>query len=109
MSIKKQFLRTKDVCKVTFELSEALSATATSATVVGEFNDWNKTATPMRKRKKDGVFYLSLDLAKDREFQFRYLLDENTWVNDEEADSYAPNPFGEAENCVLSTHNPDEA
>lgn len=108
MTIKKQFLKTKDVCKVTFELPEDISATTTAAAVVGDFNEWSQTATPMRKRKKDGLYYVTLDLSKEQEFQFRYFVNEKTWLNDEEADSFAPNPYGGEDNCVISTYEPKD-
>jgi len=104
MTIKKQFLKTKDVCKVTFELPEDVSAITTAAAVVGDFNKWDKTATPMRKRKKDGLYYVTLDLPKEQNIQFRYFVNEKTWMNDVNADSYAPNPFGGEDNCVISTY-----
>ncbi len=107
MSIKKKFLKTKEVCKVTFELPENISATTTAAAVVGDFNDWSETASPMRLRKKDGLFYLTLEFPKEKNFQFRYFINGKTWMNEKEADSYAPNPFGGESNCVLSTHQPD--
>ena len=36
------------------------------------------------------------------EVEFRYLLNDTVWVNDEEADAYRPNEFGE-ENSILFT------
>ncbi len=108
MAIKKQFLKTKEVCKVTFALPENISATTTTATVVGDFNQWDKTATPMRRRKRDRVYYVTLDLPKGQDIQFRYFINGKNWLNDEQADAYAPNPFGGEENCLLSTHEPED-
>lgn len=41
MSIKKQFLKSKPVCKVTFRVPEKIGNSAQTAHVVGEFNDWS--------------------------------------------------------------------
>jgi len=41
-------------------------------------------------------------LDKGQEYQFKYLVDGNNWVNDTEADSLVPSPFGEP-NSVVST------
>ena len=40
MSVKKQFIKTKPVCKVTFTID---AKDATSASVVGDFNNWNQS------------------------------------------------------------------
>ena len=100
MSIKKQFLKTKPVCKVTFRVPAEIGNTANSAHVVGEFNGWSFLATPM-KRLKSGAFTTTLDLEQGREYQFRYLLDEKIWENDIEADKFVTTPFGDSENSVI--------
>ena len=100
MSIKKQYLKSKPVCKVTFRLPEDAAGSAESANIVGEFNDWNIYATPMRKLK-NGSFTVTIDLEPNREYQFRYLLDDETWENDGEADKYVSHPYGDGENSVV--------
>ena len=100
MSIKKQYLKSKPVCKVTFRLPGEAAASAESANIVGEFNDWNIYATAM-KRLKNGSFVVTLDLEPNREYQFRYLLDDEIWENDGEADKYISNPYGDSENSVV--------
>ncbi len=84
--------------KVTFVL--APQANADHVHVAGDFNDW-QAGTPM-KRQKDGSWRATVELDPGREYQFRYLVDGNVWVNDEAADAYVPNPFG-ADNCVVRT------
>jgi 1,4-alpha-glucan branching enzyme len=97
--LKKQYLKARPVCKVTFALPEAIRAE--TAYLVGDFNEWNETRTPMKKLKK-GRFTVTLELEKGREYQFRYLVNGEEWQNDWHADKYAPNPFGE-ENSVVVT------
>lgn len=101
MSIKKKLLKSKPICKTTFKISEELANGAKKASLVGEFNDWDSTANPM-KALKSGGFSLQIDLEKDKEFQFRYLLDGETWVNDDEADAYVASEYGN-KNCVVTT------
>ena len=48
MSIKKQYLKTKPVCKVTFRISEEIGNSDGTAHVVGEFNNWDFFSTPMK-------------------------------------------------------------
>jgi 1,4-alpha-glucan branching enzyme len=100
MSIKKQFLKSKPVCKVTFQIPEEIGNSAKTAHVVGEFNGWNALATPMKKLKT-GAFSTRLDLEQGREYQFRYLLDENNWQNDVDADKFVTTPFGDSKNSVI--------
>jgi len=100
MSIKKQYLKSKPVCKVTFRLPGEVAGSAESANIVGEFNDWNIYATPMKRLKNDS-FVVTLDLEPDREYQFRYLLDDEIWENDGKADKYVSHPYGDGENSVV--------
>ncbi|WP_179339764.1 isoamylase early set domain-containing protein [Winogradskyella ludwigii] len=97
MAIKKQYLKTKPVCKVTFSVP---AKEAKSVAVVGSFNEWNTEATELKKQK-NGTFKGTLDLAKDASYEFRYLID-GAYVNDEQADAFAYNDFASAENCVIN-------
>ena len=40
------------------------------------------------------------DLETGREYQFRYLIGNDTWENDWEADAYTPNEFGTEDSVV---------
>jgi 1,4-alpha-glucan branching enzyme len=100
--MKKRFLKSKPVCKVTFELPSQAANGAAKVTLVGDFNNWDPVATPL-KRHKDGTYRLILDLPCNREYQFRYLVDGERWENDWEADNYLPNPTGDSENSVIVT------
>ncbi|MCB0846200.1 MAG: isoamylase early set domain-containing protein [Bacteroidetes bacterium] len=100
MSITKKFLKSKPVVKVTFKVDKEAVSTAESVHVVGEFNEWNKEATPM-KPMKNGSFSTTVELTKDQEYQFRYLIDGKSWKNDEEADKLVQSPFADAKNSVV--------
>ena len=95
--LKKKYLKNKDVCKVTFYTPKAIEAE--QVTLVGDFNEWNPSATPM-DALKDGRFKITVELTKDSEYQFRYFVDGNEWHNDWEADKYVPNPFS-GDNSVV--------
>lgn len=97
--LKKRFLKSKNLVQVTFYTAAALNAN--DVCLVGDFNDWDETATPM-KALKDGRFKIVLELEPDNEFQFRYLVNGEEWHNDWEADQYLPNPHG-SDNCVVCT------
>ncbi|WP_395045140.1 isoamylase early set domain-containing protein [Flavobacterium sp.] len=96
MSIKKQFIKTKPVCKVTFSIE---AKEAQTAAVVGDFNNWNATEGELSKLK-NGTFKAAFDLPKDNSFEFKYIVDGN-YVNENQADSYRWNEFANSENSVL--------
>jgi hypothetical protein len=94
--LKKRFFKTKDECEVTFELGVE---DAHQAAVVCEANGWEPVTM---NRTAKGPFRTRLRLPKDGEFEFRYLVDDDRWLNDEAADTYRTNEFG-SENGVVST------
>jgi 1,4-alpha-glucan branching enzyme len=98
--IKKQYLKSKPICKVTFRLPKEGALAAETVTVVGEFNNWDEKATPM-KLQKNGDFMVVLELEKDKEYRFRYCIDSEKWENDWCADKYEPNPFGGFDSVVV--------
>ena len=100
MSIKKQYLKSKEICKVTFTVSQSENKEARKVHVVGDFNEWSTSATPM-KRSRKGVFTTSVNLKKGQEYQFRYLIDDQRWDNDTQADKSADTPYGDARNSVI--------
>ncbi len=100
IGIKKEFLKTKNVCRVTFRLPNAAAPDAKSVYIVGDFNNWNYHANPMKKLKK-GDYTIKLDLDPEREYQFRYLIDELKWENDWKADKYVKSPYGDSDNSVV--------
>jgi 1,4-alpha-glucan branching enzyme len=101
MSIKKQFLKSKPVCKVSFRLDASEASGATKVQLLGDFNNWDKSAEPMTALKSND-FTAILELESGKEYQFRYLIDGLVWKNDLQADSLVANSYGE-ENSVVST------
>jgi 1,4-alpha-glucan branching enzyme len=101
MSLKKQFLKSKPVCKVSFRLEAAEANGASKVQLLGDFNNWDKSAEPMAALKSND-FTATLELEAGKEYQFRYLVDGATWKNDSQADAFVANSFGE-ENSVIST------
>jgi 1,4-alpha-glucan branching enzyme len=97
MSIKKQVVKTKPVCKVTFSV---IAKEAISASVIGDFNNWNPADGELLKLK-NGTFKGVFDLAKDASYEFKYLVD-GVYINESEADYFKWNEFAGAENSVLT-------
>ncbi len=100
MHIKKKYLKSGSTCKVTFRLPKEAVHKAESITIVGDFNNWSKTDLPLKKLK-NGTFSVTIDLKRDREYQYRYLIDSTRWENDWNADKYVPAPLGNSENSVV--------
>jgi 1,4-alpha-glucan branching enzyme len=100
MSIRKQYLKSKPICKATFRIPKEIGNSAKTAHIVGEFNNWTFFSTPMKKLKS-GAFTTTLALESGREYQFRYLLDGKIWENEREADKSVSSPYGDSENSVV--------
>ncbi|MFN2135191.1 MAG: isoamylase early set domain-containing protein [Candidatus Promineifilaceae bacterium] len=97
--INKKFFKTKDECEVTFEYA---NEGASEVALVSNFNDWEPV--PMTKASKAGSpFRVKVRMPKGGEYQFRYQVDGSYWANDEDADAYWPNEFGET-NGVVNTN-----
>jgi 1,4-alpha-glucan branching enzyme len=99
--IKKEYLKSEGVCKVSFRLPYSAAPDAKSVHIVGEFNNWAIHTNPMKRLKK-GDYTITLELSPGREYQFRYLIDESKWENDHYADRYIRSPYGDCDNSVVA-------
>ncbi len=98
MAIKKQYLKSKPMCKVTFSVP---AEEAKKVAVVGSFNEWNTKKATELKKLKNGTFKGTVDLASENSYEFRYLVD-GAYVNELEADSSIWSDFAGANNSVLT-------
>ncbi len=102
IGIKKEYLNGLNVCRVTFRLPKAAAPDAKSVYIVGDFNNWDIHATPM-KMMENGEYTVRLDLDAGKEYQFRYFIDDIKWENDWNADKYVKSPYGDHDNSVVLT------
>lgn len=102
MSISKKYLKSKPICKVTFRIPAEVGIKHKKAFVLGTFNDWDKTSNRMKKLVKDGSFSVVVDLESGKEYEFKYLLDDDVWYNDANADDQVTTHFGDSSNSVVS-------
>jgi 1,4-alpha-glucan branching enzyme len=101
MALSKQFVKSKSLYKVTFTVPAEAAAEAKKVALVGEFNGWNPEEAIALKKQKDGSFKAIVELASG-EYQFRYILDDEKWENDWEADKYvSAGVDATAENSVV--------
>jgi 1,4-alpha-glucan branching enzyme len=71
-----------NVVRVTFVLpADALPG---AVSVVGEFNDWDPYANPMRRRA-NGTRSAVVSVPSGTKFRFRYLAEGGVWFDDETA------------------------
>jgi hypothetical protein len=78
--IEKESVEKSGHVRVTFELPSALWADRVN--LVGEFNDWDTTATPMTRDRRHRDWRVTVELSAGRRYLFRYLLDGQEWVNE---------------------------
>ncbi|MEO6283113.1 MAG: isoamylase early set domain-containing protein [Dyadobacter sp.] len=100
MALTKQFVKSKSIYKVTFTVPAEAAAEAKTVALVGEFNGWNPEEAIALKKQKDGSFKAILELGAG-EYQFRYILNDEKWENDWEADKYVPAGVAATENSVV--------
>jgi 1,4-alpha-glucan branching enzyme len=96
--VKQKPVQGSDKVSVTFET--APRPDAQSVGLAGDFNAWNPAATPMKQRK-DGCWWTTLRLPKNREFAYRFVVDGREWVTDDQADRTVPNEHGETNAVVV--------
>jgi 1,4-alpha-glucan branching enzyme len=98
MSLKKQYLKSRPVCKVTFRMPAAAAPEAQKMEILGEFSNWQ----PLEMDQlKDGSFKKVLELEAGHAYQYRYRIDDTLWANDWEADDYVPNGLTAEDNSVV--------
>ena len=107
--LKKQYLKGKPICKVTFTLPKEAAEGTQEVKILGDFNEWSwEKGAPMKVVKNE--YQAVLQLATGRSYQFRDMMDRDRWENDHQADAYVPNEFG-GDNSVLvleATPAPDK-
>jgi 1,4-alpha-glucan branching enzyme len=95
--INKTYYNDGRTCRVTFRICPDDQAEAVH--LVSDRDDWSRTARPLARRK-DGCFSTSLVLRAGERVQFRYLIDEQRWINDDQADEYVDNTHGETDGVI---------
>lgn len=95
--LKKTYPKSGKFCKVTFICP---NDGADKVCVVGDFNQWNPAATPM-KRLKNG-FSATIELEPGKSYEYKFFIDDKKWVHDEKADRFAPSPYPDSQNSVVS-------
>lgn len=88
------------MAKVTFHLSKHIAGDATGALLIGEFNNWDSDKGIPLEQNDNGSLTVMIDLQPGT-YQYRYLLNDGRWENDDKADHYAAAHGLQVENCVV--------
>lgn len=105
--ISKKYSKTGKSCRVTFKYTQQEeNIEVNKMLLLGDFNDWGKKDVTELTKRKDGTFSATVSLDAGSAYKFRYLVNDITWLNDDNADSYAWNKYG-SQDGVLSLHTDD--
>ncbi len=105
--MKKVFVTKKNSCKVTFSLPKEATLKGKKVSVLGDFNEWNPESAIALSKKKDGSFSKVVELEVGKDYEFRFLVDNERWENAWDADSYVQSPYMNIQNSVVSLTNVD--
>jgi predicted flap endonuclease-1-like 5' DNA nuclease len=87
--------------KVRFTLPASNIMGAEGCALLGEFNNWNMDEAIYLQQQEDGSMMTELELAAGKDFQYRYLLSNGTWVNDDAEKIIAEMNGYPVENCLV--------
>ena len=92
--------------KVLFSLPSEFVENASDGVLVGEFNNWNIEEGIQLQKQEDGSMRAELQLTAGKTYEYRYLLSDGRWVNDNNSKTFSE-VFGHSvENCVMTVPVP---
>ena len=101
MAIKKEYSKDKKVCRVTFTILKEICENFGEICIVGDFNNWDPHQHKFSQKQLDGSSSIELVFEAGKEYQFRYLCDGQTWLNEPEADKQVLTNYGDSKNSVI--------
>lgn len=87
--------------KVKFTLGKHIVGSATGGILVGDFNNWNTDSGTSLSVDENGALTANVSLSPGQHYQYRYLLNDGRWENDDSAHYYASANGLNVENCVV--------
>ncbi len=89
--------------KVDFYLKASRVQNAKGGFLVGDFNQWDVNKGIALNLNDDGSLFGSIDLTPGKKYEYRYLLSDGRWENDDNP-KVLKNAYGQiVENCVVDT------
>lgn len=75
---------------------------AESVSVAGDFNGWNRLATPL-KRNDSGLWSTQIVVPHSGRFEYKFIVNGNRWIEDPSNGMKAPDKFGGLNSVVVLT------
>ena len=95
--IKRRKITGTTIVKVSFVI--AADDGRLPASVVGDFNEWDPTSDPFRRRS-NGTASAVVSLQTGASYRFRYRSASGSWFDDDAADGYEANEHGSHDGVV---------
>jgi len=92
--------------KVSFKLPASYVAGASHGILLGEFNNWNTEEGIYLEKTEDGSLVAELSLTAGQTYQYRYLLSDGRWVNDDSNKAFSELYGYTVENCIVEVPVP---
>ncbi len=99
MPLNKQFLPKIQKYKVAFELPEE-QVEGKSVKLLGDFNNWD-VEEARELTLISGVYKIYYELDAGINYEYRFLVDDKNWINDQIADDYVSTQFPGVKNGVV--------
>lgn len=87
--------------KITFTLPSYIVRGAEGGIILGDFNNWNTERGIPLQKNDNGDLTATIELISGESYQYRYLLSDGRWENDDKADEYRGDAHVSVENCVV--------
>jgi hypothetical protein len=87
--------------KITFTLPAANLIGAEGCVLLGEFNNWNLEEGFYLQKQSDGSLKTEVELDAGKDYQYRYLLSNGRWVNDDAEKVISEMSGFPVENCII--------
>lgn len=91
-------IRNSDTVKVTFALPA--DQVSLPVSVLGDFNDWDPFAHPLRKRS-NGTVSATVEVAPGQALRFKYLAGDGHWFCDPEAETVVNDAINTVDSLVV--------
>jgi hypothetical protein len=76
-----------------------VARSASSVAIVGDFNDWQESASPLHRVSDDGVWAITIPLAPGR-YHYTFVVDGTRWVADPLAPRTIEDDFGRPNSVI---------
>lgn len=86
-----QAVAQQEVLRVEFRLHAPDAATVA---VVGDWNSWDPATHPLSDQDGDGIWETTITLRRGMEYQYQFLIDDETWVPDPASPLTVDDGFG---------------